>query len=118
MKKYLAASAIIFTVAVFSNCGPSKKATAENTATKAKTTYDNHVQAVVVGKCAPCHFPDKGGNKLALNTYDAVKNNIDDIIRRIELNPGDRGYMPFKKPKLHADTIAIFKQWKEEGMAQ
>jgi hypothetical protein len=69
-------------------------------------------------KCTPCHFPDKGGRMEALNSHAAVKGHIDDIIRRIQLNPGEKGYMPFKKPKLSDSTINLFRQWKEEGLAE
>jgi hypothetical protein len=35
------------------------------------------------------------------------------------LNPGERGFMPFKKTaKLSDSTIAVFKQWKEDGLGE
>ena len=72
----------------------------------------------MLATCAPCHIPAQGGNKKALDTYAGVKDNIDDIIRRIELNPGDMGFMPFKHPKLPDSTIAMIKQWKTDGMPE
>lgn len=113
MKKYFVLSAIITTVFVFSNCSSTKKATA----TKPALTYEANVQAVVLANCSPCHIPAKGGFKKAYDTYASVKADIDQIIRRIELNPGERGFMPFKKTqKLSDSTIAIFKQWKTDGL--
>jgi hypothetical protein len=71
-----------------------------------------------MSKCAPCHIPP-GGNKTPFNTYASVKANIDEIIKRIELNPTDRGFMPFKKTeKLDSATINVFKQWKADGMIE
>ena len=92
-------------------CSSSKKA-----ATVPKTTYTANVSTVIAGNCAPCHIPSKGGNKKPYDNYANVKADIDSIIRRIELNPTDRGFMPFKKTeKLPADVIAVFKKFKDDG---
>lgn len=99
-------------------CSSSKKAAKKAEAEKAavpKTTYAN-VSTIIAASCAPCHIPSKGGNKKPLDNYANVKADIDDIIHRIELNPTDRGFMPFKKTeKLPADQIAVFKKFKEDG---
>jgi hypothetical protein len=48
-----------------------------------------------------------------------VAQDIDEIIRRIELNPTDKGFMPFKKTaKLNDSTINVFKKWKADGMLE
>ena len=100
-------------------CSSSKKAAkkaAEAAAAVPKTNYTTHVSTVIAGSCSPCHIPSKGGNKKAYDNYANVKADIDSIIRRIELNPTDRGFMPFKKTeKLPADVIAVFKKFKEDG---
>lgn len=83
----------------------------------APVTYEANVQKLVVANCSPCHIPASGGNKLALDTYEGVSKNIDDIINRIEKNPTDRGFMPFKHAKLSDSTINVFKQWKADGLA-
>lgn len=82
----------------------------------ATLTYEANVQQLVTANCSPCHIPASGGKKLALDSYNAVSKNIDDIIRRIELNPSDRDFMPFKHEKLSDSTINVFKQWKLDGM--
>ena len=95
-------------------CSSSKKAAKK--AAVPKTTYTTHVSTVIAGSCSPCHIQSKGGNKKPYDNYANVKADIDSIIRRIELNPTDRGFMPFKKTeKLPADVIAIFKKFKEDG---
>ena len=95
-------------------CHSSKKATAA--AAAPKITYAATLAPVIADKCSPCHIPSKGGNKKPYDNYANVKTDIDEIIRRIELNPTDKGFMPFKKPqKMAADTIAIFKSFKEGG---
>jgi hypothetical protein len=114
MKKYYVSIAIAMTGILLSYCHGSKKAMAS----VPKLTYTSDVQAVIAANCTPCHFPAKGGNKKALDTYAAVQENIDDMIRRIELNPADKGFMPFKHPKLSDSTIAIFRKWKSDGMLE
>lgn len=120
MKKALFASSLTLAVVVLSNCGPSKKATAEAAPPPPpKMTYETNLQAVIMEKCTPCHIPSKGGNKKAYDTYASVKTDIDEIIRRIELNPTDKGFMPFKKTaKLSDSTINLFKQWRADGVIE
>lgn len=96
-------------------CSSSKKA-AQKTP---KTTYLNDLSVVISSNCAPCHIPSKGGNKKAYDNYANVKSDIDEMIRRIELNPTERGFMPFKKTeKLPDDVVAVFKKWKADGMLE
>src|SRR2546423_1002373 len=114
MKKFFVLTAFFAIVFILSNCSSSKKSTSSSNVHKA--TYAADVQSIITTNCTPCHFPSKGGNKKPLDTYESVKANIDDIIRRIELNPTDKGFMPFKHPKLSDSTIAVFKQWRDNGM--
>lgn len=117
MKKYHLLLLLTAIALTFSYCKSSKKAMASKT--PAKTVYANELQTVIVGKCSPCHIPEKGGKKKAYDNYANVKSDIDDIIRRIELNPHERGFMPFKsETKLNDSTIAVFKKWKEDGMLE
>jgi uncharacterized membrane protein len=121
MKKLFLLATLVAAVFVLSNCGPSKKATAakEAAAVPAKTTFDNNMQTLIMAYCSPCHIPAKGGNKKPYDNYANTKADIDEIIRRIELNPGERGFMPFKKTaKLNDSTINAFKQWKTDGLLQ
>ncbi len=114
MKKYYVPLLLVLTSVIFSYCHSSKKATA----TVPKLTYQNDIQTLIAANCSPCHIPAKGGNKKAFDTYAAAQENIDAMISRIELNPADKGFMPFKKPKLSDSTIAVFKQWKTDGLIQ
>lgn len=115
MKRYYVPILLIATAIVFSYCSSSKKA---SKASAAKMVYDHDVQALLSQHCTPCHIPEKGGNKKAYDNYANVKADIDDIIHRISLNPGDRGFMPMKGPKLSDSTINVFKQWKTDGMLE
>ena len=120
MKKYLFLAAVIcVAIVLFSNCHTSKKAMTSTSAPAAPTVvYSENVKSIVEMNCSPCHFPSKGGNKKPLDNYDGLKANIDDAIRRIQLNPTDMGFMPFKHQKLSDSTIAIFTKWRDAGTPQ
>lgn len=115
MKKIIALSAVIATVIIFANCSSAKKSTATETP---KLTYEANVQTAITTYCAPCHIAGKG-NKKPYDNFANVKTDIDEIVRRIELNPTDRGFMPFRKTaKLSDSVINVFKQWKTDGLIE
>ncbi len=116
MRKYLILTGIIIAMLVFTNCNSTKKATAT---VVPKSTYEGNVATVIMNNCVPCHIPSKGGRKKAYDNFANVKSDIDEMIKRIELNPTDRGFMPFKKTeKLNDSTIAVFKKWRDDGMLE
>lgn len=116
MKNLTGALAIVLAL-IFAAC--AKKATPAQSAAeppKAKaTSFVTDVQPLIQMKCAPCHLPSKGGNKASFETYAGAQKFAAEMVSRIERNPGDRGFMPFKQPKLSADEIAVFKKWVSDG---
>ncbi|MER3497663.1 MAG: hypothetical protein C4308_02985 [Chitinophagaceae bacterium] len=114
MKKYFFLASITASVFVLTNCHSTKKAATEPVV--AKATYQTDVQNLVLNNCSPCHIHAKGGRVKPLDTYDALKANIDEVIHRIQLNPGDKGFMPFKRAKLSDSTINVFKKWRDDGL--
>ena len=84
---------------------------------KHSMTYITDVKPLLQTNCTPCHFPPKGFKK-PLDTYSAASAAIDDMIARIKLNPTDRGFMPFKHPKLSESVIHVFEQWKADGLLE
>ena len=115
MNKYFALAVIVAAIFLFSNCSSSKKAMA---LAVPKLNYETNLQAIVISNCSPCHIPAKGGNKKPYDNFASVKTDIDEIIRRIELAPTERGFMPFKHDKLNDSTIAVFKQWRIDGLLE
>jgi uncharacterized membrane protein len=116
MKKFSFVAFVFTCIFILSNCNPAKKAAAT---APAKLTYEANMATVINENCSPCHIPAKGGKKKAYDTYASVKTDIDEIIRRIELNPDQKGFMPFKKTaKLSDSTIAVFKQWRNIGLPE
>ena len=116
MKKLFLMCLLGSSVLVLTNCDPAKKTAATEIP---KMNYETNIQAMIAGSCSPCHIPSKGGNKKPYDNFTNVKTDIDEIIRRIELNPGEKGFMPFKKTvKLSDSTINVFKQWKVDGLLE
>jgi hypothetical protein len=113
MKKVYVTLLILSTLAL-QFCTSSKKAQVPQAPL---VTYVANVAPIVQTNCTPCHFPP-GGNKAPLNSYATVKTNIDNIIDRIKKNPTDRGFMPFRHPKLSDSTIHVFEQWKTDGLLE
>ncbi|MCX8020197.1 MAG: hypothetical protein N2747_06860 [Chitinophagaceae bacterium] len=119
MKKALILLFCIVSVITLSRCYSSKKAVAAiPEASGSAITYDVQIKFLMNEYCSPCHFPEKGGNKKPYDSYASVKTDIDEIIRRIELNPGQKGFMPFKRSKLSDSTILVFKQWRDLGVPE
>ena len=113
MRKYPIIATLAIVIFIFSNCHSGRKLAAPP-----KMTYETNIKTLIEANCTPCHIPSKNGNKKPLDSYAAVQEKIDDMIRRIELNPADKGFMPFKHAKLSDSTIAIFRQWKTDGMLE
>ena len=114
MKKVTFTTLIVLVSALFLTYCSSSKKTAASTP-KHTVTYTSQLMPLIEGKCSPCHIPAKGGNKEALDNVQAVRANIDEIIKRIQLDPSDPKYMPKKKAPLSKEEIDLFKTWKSEG---
>lgn len=114
MKTVYVSSLIVMMALLLSYCHTAKKASAAPVA----VTYQSSIAPIILNSCSPCHIPAKGGNKEALDSYAGVQKNIDGILRRIQLNPDERGFMPARHPKLSDSTIAVIKQWKDSGLAE
>jgi uncharacterized membrane protein len=120
MKKSII-SVLVLAVIIIASCtkkaSPAKTAEAEMPAKAPAVTYTANVKALVQAKCTPCHIPANGGRKKSFDNYDSTKKYIDDIVRRVQLDPAVRGYMPFKNLPLAAEEIALLKKWQEGGAA-
>ena len=122
MKKLFVTAAVIVGMLLLSNCHSAKKTTSNTTAATttsvAAVTYHSNIQSLVADHCSPCHFPAKGGNKKPFDSYDATRANIDSMIARVQLHPGDKGFMPFRVTRLSDSTINVLKQWRDSGAPQ
>lgn len=114
MKKIYITSVVVMMAFFLSYCHTAKKAASA----PPPITFEANIKPIILNSCTPCHVPAKGGNKEALDNYAEVKKDVDDILRRIQLNPDERGFMPVRHPKLSDSTIAIIKQWKDTGLTE
>ena len=120
MKKYFVLSAVAAAALIFVNCNPGKKVSdTQEPAKVVKSTYATDMVPLISANCSPCHIPAKGGRKKAYDNYLNVKADIEDMLKRIQLNPTDRGFMPFKATsRLPDSTINAFKKWRDDGMLE
>lgn len=114
MKKILV-GCLLLTAGSLQFCSSSRNA--QSTPEPAKITYEANVQQTITSHCSPCHIPPRG-NKKAYNTYAPVKTDIDEILSRIQKDPSEKGFMPFKHPKLPDSTIQVFVKWKADGLLE
>ena len=116
MKKIFIVFGFIFSAFLFATCNPGKNAAGKKIP---KSTYTANLSAVIMENCVPCHIPAKGGRKKSYDNYDNVKTDIDEMIRRIGLQPTEKDFMPFKrKTQLPDSTIAKFKKWRDDGLLE
>jgi hypothetical protein len=117
MKKVYLFAILFASVLILPYCKTTKKAIVESKSAPVKYTAD--IAPLMMDRCTPCHFPESG-KKLPLDSYAAVKSNINDIIARVELPKEDPKFMPFKSKKepLSDSLIMVLKLWKETGMVE
>ena len=118
MKKTIAL--LTFMVVVLIAACSKKSTSAKSVAEKPiATVYTTNVLPVLQMHCTPCHFPTKGGFKANFENYESAVKFGPDMLIRIQLNPGERGFMPFKKTaKLPDSTITAFKKWRDDGLLE
>ena len=114
MRKVLIALVLFTTAFIFQFCSSTKKAAV---AAPAAITYEGNIKPVIEASCAPCHIAGKG-NKKSLDNYADAISTADDIIARIQKNPGEHGFMPMRNPKLSDSAIAVFVDWKKSGLKE
>lgn len=82
-------------------------------------SYEKEVKPLLVKNCTPCHFPEQGKKKM-LDTYEAARDNVTDILKRVQLDPTADGFMPFKSKKapLTPAEIQLLKDWVATGTSK
>lgn len=82
-------------------------------------TYTNSVKAIIDNNCIGCHSnPPVNGAPYSLVDYDAVKNNVGNIINRISRQDGESGLMPIGGPRLPQNLIDEVVQWQTDGLLE
>lgn len=109
---------ILMLIAVTAFAACSKKSNPSKTPKEKMTTYTADIVPLLQAKCTPCHLPSKGGFKANFENYESAKKFGADMVTRVMLNPGDRGFMPFKHAKLPEEEIALIKKWVDQGLLE
>jgi uncharacterized membrane protein len=120
MKKIIISTLVLAVIVIVSctkKASPAKTAEAEMPVKAPTVTYTANVKELIQAKCTPCHIPANGGRKKSFDNYDSTKKYVDDIVRRVQLDPTVRGFMPFKNLPLATEEIALLKKWQEGGAA-
>ncbi len=119
MKKIFLPFVFSLTMISFYACSfPTKVATTANDVLRFKTSYSFDIEKIFTFNCSPCHIPAKGGTKKSFDNYTNVKENIDEILRRVQLSPTDKDFMPSRQIKISDNDIALLKKWKADGLLE
>jgi hypothetical protein len=117
MRKLYLIGILFASILILPYCKTTKKAIGESKTSPVRYTAD--IAPIMMDRCTPCHFPESG-KKLPLDSYAAVKTNINEILMRVQLPKEDPKFMPFKSKKepLSDSLIMVLKLWKETGMKE
>lgn len=116
MKRLVIMTLLVMLVGLLQFCGSAKKI--KTAAAGQPTTFEANVLPIIKAKCAPCHIPPVGTKK-HLTDFAVVKEQADSILRRVQLNPGDKGFMPYRKSERLPDSLVqVFVQWKADGFRE
>jgi len=86
---------------------------------ESRISYSKEILPIMTQKCTPCHFPPHGKKKM-LDTYKATKENIEDIMYRVQLDENHKDFMPFKSKRepLTESEIELLEKWISTGMSE
>jgi hypothetical protein len=116
MKRFLIMTILVVMAGVLQFCGSAKKI--KTAATGQPTTFEANVLPIIKAKCAPCHIAPIGTKK-HLTDFASAREEADSILRRIQMNPGEKGFMPNKKSERLPDSLVqVFVQWKADGFKE
>jgi uncharacterized membrane protein len=118
MKKMQLLTLLVTVSMLTINCGSSQKAKPDYVDAK-KISYKTDVEPIIANSCTPCHIPPQG-RKEPLENYAHVKENIGEILERVQLPQDNHKAMPpaNKKPPLTTEQIAVLVKWKQQNMAE
>lgn len=113
-------SVILFVAACSQKTAPASALSPDPKYDGPKVTYTKDIAPIMERSCAPCHYPKMDGNKEALDTYEAVKNELEDVVYRVQLPSDHFRHMPYrgKKPDLSAEEIQMLKNWARGGFIE
>ncbi len=119
MRKILFSVTVLFLVVILQGNSRIDKTTSYKTSDTIKVSYKKDIVPIMQTSCTPCHFPPDGRVE-PLDTYEAVQNNIADVIERIKLPKEHRKFMPYqsKKPVVSDSLIVVMETWLKQNMPE
>ena len=104
------------TTVVLSNVAPLLPSTGSYSS---PVTYQQHIRPIFEVHCLSCHG-NRESKKRQLHTYETVKEKMEDILYRVQLEPSNRKFMPYKmrQAPLTRAQIAVLQAWKDGGMVE
>ncbi|MDW7692245.1 cytochrome c [Flammeovirgaceae bacterium SG7u.111] len=82
---------------------------------RAEVTFAANVKTIIENNCSSCHTT---GSQPQFIDYQTAKNNVDNILDRIQREQGEGGFMPQGRSKLPQDDIDAIKLWKADGLKE
>jgi hypothetical protein len=80
------------------------------------TTFTADILPITQAKCTPCH--GTGSNKGDFLNYESAKKFAPEMLDRVMIAPGGRGFMPKNHDKLADTEIALIKKWIDGGLLE
>lgn len=116
MKLFLFIIALGLTTVVLSSVAPLLSSADSYSS---PVTYQQNIRPIFEAHCLSCHG-NRESKKRQLHTYETVKEKIDDILYRVQLEPSNRKFMPYKmrQAPLTRVQIAVLQAWKDGGMVE
>ena len=118
---YCTKTCLLLFLTLIASCKTSSSKKSQTLIKKPKmiVSYQKDIRPVMVQKCTPCHFPERGRKEM-LHTYQQTKEYAVAILKRIQLPVENRKFMPFKSKRapLTKAEIKLFNDWTQYGMAK
>jgi len=83
--------------------------------------FDDNIQPIMTNNCIFCHSnPPVNGATTPLVTYNDVVTGVENnnLIARIQAQPGESGAMPLGGPRLPQNLIDLIVLWESEGFLE
>ena len=71
----------------------------------------------MIDNCGSCHLAG-GSHPKKFDNYTSTKNNINEILKRVQQSPGSDEFMPQGGSKLSTTNIELLKKWQADGLPE
>ncbi len=121
MRKIIIYGILIIGLSLYFNCtSVSEEDLIDNTPPPVLVSFEEDIKPIFDNNCILCHgdVPQNFGAQTSLRNYDEIVFGIENnnLIPRIEAQPGEPGAMPLTGQRLPQNLIDLVIQWQEEGL--